>query len=564
MINGVGSFFGEKSVNLDPTGRSRGIASYQEQRQDAKKAAYKKKEALYELHKRAADLAKELETLRDSVLEMRGLKVDRKIAGVSSEDGLGLDLSPRATTLDGTEEANTSPGSYSTRGPTWDGPQTTAEATLHGDYDGSYTDTLEFRARRNGDVGEDYLRISIYDSGGKYLERINFQSSDPPGTIKYTSFGIGVSLSSGYVKRNESFFIDVDAAASQTLDPTQPFDGTRTTDPWLETGLSVTAGSFEINGETVNVAADDSVNDVLAAINASSAGVTASYDAGSDLVSVVRDDTGPLDITFANDTSGFVAAMKLDAAVQDTGNDNGEAEEVIDNVGVLSGISTGDFSINGTDVSVDTSADSLQDVVDRINSTFGGEVVASFDATSNKVSIQGSNPTVSLDLDDGTSNFFSGVDVEAQIYTGKQGQTGVKRKVRQVVIDLEEVEDKLNSVFGEIADESLASSDIKKSRKTLQQGVEALFDDADDLTTDYGIDFDFGEAEVLDFNHADSEELKGAFRTSNKEVVDWLVGEKDEDGKGGLIGAMMNALAKMGDDLGALHGYSGLLLDIKV
>ncbi len=561
---GVDGIFGSGSVNLTQTRRSRGTASYQEQRQDAKRADYKRKQALYELHQRAAELAGELETFRQSVIEMRGLKVDRKLAAVDSDDGLGLDLSPRATTLDATDEANTAPGSYSTRGPVWDGAQTTSEATLHGDYTGGLTETLEFRARRNGDVGEDYLRIAIYDEGGSYIERLNFQSSDPPGTVQWSSMGIGVSLGAGYVKRNESFFIDVDAGVSQALDPTKAFDGTRTDDPWLEDGMSVTAGSFDINGETISVAADDSVNDVLAAINASAAGVTASYDSGTDRVDLVRDTTGPLDITFASDTSGFVAAMKLDAAVQVTGNDNGEAEEAIEDVAVLSGISTGTFSINGTDVSVDVSADSLQDVVDRINSTFSGEVVASFDANSNKVSLAGTNPSVSLDLDDGTSNFFSGVDVDAQLYAGKQGQTGVKRRVRQVVIDLEEVEDRLNAVFEDIADQSLAKSDIKSARKTLQAGIESLFDDTADLTTEFGIDFDFGESEVLDFSYSDSQELTGAFRTANADVLEFLVGDKDEDGKGGLIGAMMAALSKMGDDLGALHGYSGLLLDIKV
>ena len=48
---------------------------------------------------------------------------------------------------------------------------------------------------------------------------------------------------------------------------------------------SITAGNFSINGVSIAIdPATDSLNDIITAINTSSAGVTASYDAGSDKV----------------------------------------------------------------------------------------------------------------------------------------------------------------------------------------------------------------------------------------------------------------------------------------
>jgi len=547
-----------------PSYRARGSQAYLDGRAEAKKQAYQRKQALLELHERAADLAKELEGLRTSVEEVRDVRRVRKLATAASEGGLGLDLLPRATTLAGSEEVNPSPRSYSTRGPDWDGPSSTSVVTLHDDYTGAWTDTLEFRVRRDRTVGgSKTVRLDIYDSGGSSLGNVKFAGGTPPDTVKYTSFGIGVSLSAGSVKKNESFFIDVDAGTSQDLDPTRPFDGLRTEDPWLEWGTSITAGSFDVNGETITVAADDSVNDVIASIDASAAGVTASYDAGSDTFSIVRDDTGALDITVDNDTSGFLAAMKLSGATQVTGTDQGELEVVIEDVAPLSGISSGTFSINGTDVSVDVTADTLQDVIDRINASVA-DVTASYDTNSDGFLITGNTPADVLELDDGTSGFFTGVDVMLGTYAGRQGARGLRARARQVALDMEAIEAKLNAVFAEVEHESLATGSLKTARKVLQQGIEALFDDEDDLSTSFGVDFDFGDDDPFDFSVGDAQDLREAMRKSDSAAVKFLIGERDEGGKGGLLGAMMKALDEMGDDLGAIHGYTGLRLDIKV
>ncbi len=96
------------------------------------------------------------------------------------------------------------------------------------------------------------------------------------------------------------------------INPDAAFNGTGEESPGFEDGFSVSAGSFEINGATIEVAEDDSLSSVFAKINASDAGVSASFDAATQKVTFTANDTGNTTIDAGNDTSGFLAAVKLD------------------------------------------------------------------------------------------------------------------------------------------------------------------------------------------------------------------------------------------------------------
>jgi flagellar hook-associated protein 2 len=88
-------------------------------------------------------------------------------------------------------------------------------------------------------------------------------------------------------------------------------------------GGAVTAGSFAINGVSINVdPANDSLNDVLARINGSDAGVTASYDSLTDSILVVADALGSRTIKFTAGSSNFLSVTNLDTAVQEAGQDS--------------------------------------------------------------------------------------------------------------------------------------------------------------------------------------------------------------------------------------------------
>jgi len=88
-------------------------------------------------------------------------------------------------------------------------------------------------------------------------------------------------------------------------------------------GISVTAGSFTINGTTLNIGSTDTLTAVIEKINSSSAGVTASYDRTTDKLVLNSRTTGATSITVgsSSDTSNFLSAafIKNGVATEEIG-----------------------------------------------------------------------------------------------------------------------------------------------------------------------------------------------------------------------------------------------------
>ena len=72
-----------------------------------------------------------------------------------------------------------------------------------------------------------------------------------------------------------------------------------------------TAGTFTINGVSINYNSGDSLNTLIGNINSSSAGVTAIYDTYDDQVVLTSTTRGAQDITVANGTSNIATALNL-------------------------------------------------------------------------------------------------------------------------------------------------------------------------------------------------------------------------------------------------------------
>lgn len=78
-------------------------------------------------------------------------------------------------------------------------------------------------------------------------------------------------------------------------------------------GAPVVDGSLEINGVEISYTTGESVQSILNKINASSAGVNASYDYGAGRFVLTNKTTGDVGIFVANDTGGLASAMGLSA-----------------------------------------------------------------------------------------------------------------------------------------------------------------------------------------------------------------------------------------------------------
>jgi flagellar hook-associated protein 2 len=72
-----------------------------------------------------------------------------------------------------------------------------------------------------------------------------------------------------------------------------------------------TAGTFTINGVSIDYNAGDSLNTLMGNINSSSAGVTAIYDSYDDQVVLTSSTRGPQSITVADGTSNVASALRL-------------------------------------------------------------------------------------------------------------------------------------------------------------------------------------------------------------------------------------------------------------
>ena len=74
------------------------------------------------------------------------------------------------------------------------------------------------------------------------------------------------------------------------------------------------AGSFKVNGVTVSYTSTSTVNDVITAINNSTAGVTASYDSVNDRFTLTNKTEGDVGIALEDVTGDFLAKAKLTTA----------------------------------------------------------------------------------------------------------------------------------------------------------------------------------------------------------------------------------------------------------
>jgi flagellar hook-associated protein 2 len=195
---------------------------------------------------------------------------------------------------------------------------------------------------------------------------------------------------------------------------------------------AVTAGKFTVNGKQIEVAATDTLQQVFDRINSQTGGeVTASYDASSDRIQLTAS-SGEVVLGSATDTSNFLAVTRL--SNNGTGTTTSSApiggvkltgSMASSNLGTAisdGGSGAGKFKINGVEISFDATNDSIQNVLDRINSSAAG-VTASYDSVNDRFAL--TNKTtgdVGVALEDVTGNFLASTGLNGGTSTLERGK----------------------------------------------------------------------------------------------------------------------------------------------
>lgn len=199
----------------------------------------------------------------------------------------------------------------------------------------------------------------------------------------------------------------------------------------------VTAGNFVINGVTFTVdPTTDSLNSILADINSSAAGVTATYDSITDKVTIAN--TTPGDASFINfggtdsNTSNFLEIINVRGATQSPGVGGATTVASTRNLGAIStieplnnanvgggAVTAGTFSVNGVSITIDPSTDTIQDVLGALNESEAG-VTASYDTATDTIRVVSNtlgSPTIRFGGAGDTSNFLDLVNLDTAVQT---------------------------------------------------------------------------------------------------------------------------------------------------
>jgi flagellar hook-associated protein 2 len=177
-----------------------------------------------------------------------------------------------------------------------------------------------------------------------------------------------------------------------------------------------TAGTFTVNGKTITIATTDTLQSVFDQISSATAGaVTASYSSSSDAISLSS--SSPIVLGSATDTSNFLQVaklynngMSLVTSTSALGGVNLGANMAGSNLATAitdGGGGNGAFTINGVTINFNSSSDSINDVLARINNSAAG-VTATYDAVNDRFTLTNrTTGDVGISLQDGTGNFLA-------------------------------------------------------------------------------------------------------------------------------------------------------------
>lgn len=534
-------------------------------------------EKLQQLQVNTANLRRSLRKLGKLIANHTPTPVSSASTASTTGTGpLAINVSATSGRLESSTEVNARSTSFGPFGPAWQGAGGSdtlfeLDGTYTGDIDGVSDQEITVKVVKGGTVGEDTITLGIYDQNGEHIKNKKIQ---PWHEGNYTNLvgGLKIRMNAGEAVKNDTFDFDVFGSVESVADPTKSFDGFGNDRAGLEWGKKVTAGQLNVNGIQITVDADDSINSVLQKISDSDAGVNASYDYGTEKVTLETKEGGSdQDIELGSDSSGFFTATKLENSSFEEGLDD-DRQKVLKTVGALSPIKSGTMTVNGVDIAVDRKVDSLNDVIDRINAS-EADVTASFDATEMKFEITANAEGQNLELDDGNTFFFSTMKTVEGTHepTGSGGPSGkevdadLRRFARKFEKLAARVERDMNQVFQSL-DKLGERPDAGRYKKVLAESITRQFTADPEQTvqrSEYGLDFDVSEksTERMNVKRKGRRGVVESFVRDQTGVKEFVLGKNGHANRRGFVHDVDKALQHMETGVSRITGRAGLLIN---
>ena len=476
-----------------------------------------------------------------------------------SASSLGLDMSETAATLNSLGEINASPMSFSPFGPDWTG-SSTALLTVGGEYDGANdSGTLTFESRRSGVRNERDLQIWVTDSIGSPRLEFVVGRNDPINQQYDLQNGLYFTLGAGATVNKDTASIQVFDNLGAAVDPNLPLGGYRNQNPNLQFGTpAIIDGSFDFNEQSISVLTTDTLNDVVDRINQSDAGVTAVFNPTTEQIEFVQNTLGSAaTIDLQNDSSNFLQAAKLSNVNVVAGLDP-EDMQSLESVGAFASVESGEFIVNGQQISIDKTTDSLSTVLEKINSA-GAGVVATFDSASQQVLIEANEATSELNIDSNGTGLFAALKIPEGRVDPEAVSRGISRRKSY------EIADATNAVFEQINRLFSDSTFVGKGknaatfRGALEFTLRSAFGGTDENNI-LGLGFDASSGARLrgDFTSMDRREFTTNLQRRGNLVRDFLAGKDDE---GGLVKGLLSASQQALQSVNQALGLSGTFID---
>lgn len=493
-------------------------------------------------------------------------KLRLDLPDAQSTQGLGLDLSSTAAFLQSLGEINASPHSFSPFGPNWSGASS-ALLTIGGEYDGSHgSGNLSFQVVRPGTHGADNLRIRVRDPSGSVISNTNVRANDDPDMQYSLQNGLYFTLGTGGLIDNDTSAIQLFQNVGSQFDPAQPLGGVRNQNPNFQyypapgTLPAIVDGSFTINGQSISVSAAESMNAVIARINQSAAGVTATYNAATERVDLLQNTLGSAaSIVLQNDSSNFLQSAKLDTAPLTPGIDP-ESQRTLSSVAAFSTVQSGSILINGTSIAIDANSDTLESVIAKINAS-PAVVNAAFDTQTQRVLIQANDPSSILEIDSNGTGLFAALQMpEGRVDPEADGRGVSRRRSYDIADAVESMMAEMNVLFRDSAFQN-GSTFAKSFRSRINSAVSQLFAAGSDGNSNiFGLLFDRSDSAMSNGRFASLErrDFTHSLQRRGEDVRILLAGDGDD---AGIIGRLAAAAGTAIRDIDNQLGLSATLLD---